>query len=138
MRFFLIHCRIYVLVGAFSSLLYSAILFLAVGRRSFAIITNKAIEQTVDPIRHYMTRDELKFHLMLSIAQNSVEMLASTFTIMTEQYSDELLFVLNKGISFRFLLLDPNSKETIRQRGFLIEAKTSDTRLKIRSKYCVI
>lgn len=75
---------------------------------------------------------------MLSIAQNSVEMLASTFTIMTEQYSDELLYVLNKGISFRFLLLDPNSKETIRQRGFLIEAKTSDTRLKIRSKYCVI
>ena len=121
-----------------------AIVFLALGRRPFAIIMNKIakkpsvqdIEQTVDPTRHYMTRDELKFHLMLSIAQNSVEMLASTFTIMTEQYSDELLFVLNKGISFRFLLLDPESKETRRQRGLYHRSK--DLKYQIRNSLKVL
>jgi len=57
------------------------ILFLAVGRRPFAIIVNKiakkpntqAIEQTVDQIRHYSTRDEVKFHHMSSIAHDSIE-----------------------------------------------------------------
>lgn len=89
-----------------------------------------------DPIRHYTTRDELKFHHMLSIAQNSVEILASTFTIMTEQYSDELVYALNKGISFTFLLLDPNSKETTRQRGLYHRSK--DLRYQIRNSLRVL
>jgi hypothetical protein len=90
----------------------------------------------VDPIRHYSTRDELKFHHMLSIAHDSVEMLASTFTIVTEQYYDELVYVLAKGISFTFLLLDPESKETCKQRG--LYHRSEDLRYQIRNSLKVL
>jgi hypothetical protein len=90
----------------------------------------------VDPIRHYSTRDELKFHHMLSIAHDSVEMLASTFTIVTEQYYDELVYVLAKGISFTFLLLDPESKETRKQRG--LYHRSEDLRYQIRNSLKVL
>jgi hypothetical protein len=120
-----------------------AILFLAVGRRPFAIITNKIAKKpsdihgiVVDPIRHYSTRDELRFHLMLSIAHDSVEILASTFTIVTEQYHDELVYVLAKGISFTFLLLDPQSKETRKQRG--LYHRSEDLRYQIRNSLKVL
>ena len=49
----------------------------------------------------------------------------------------QLLYVLNKGISFRFLLLDPNSKETIRQRaGF--SYRSEDLRYQIKNSLKVL
>ncbi|MGA9155134.1 MAG: hypothetical protein WBZ36_31510 [Candidatus Nitrosopolaris sp.] len=104
----------------------------------------KMVEQTQpqpdtlegDVIRHYATRDELKFHHMLSIAHDSVEMLALTFTIVTEQYYDELNYALSKGISLTFLLLDPNSKETRRQRG--LYHRSDDLKYQIRNSLKVL
>ncbi len=92
--------------------------------------------QEEDVIRHYTTRDELKFHHMLSIAHDSVEMLASTFTIVTEQYYDELNYALNKGISLTFLLLDPDSKETGKQRG--LYHRSDDLKYQIRNSLKVL
>jgi hypothetical protein len=89
-----------------------------------------------DPIRHYTTRDELRFHHMLAIAHDSVEMLASTFTIVTEQYYDEVVYVLNRGISFTFLLLDPESREIKRQRG--LYHRSEDLKYQIRNSLKVL